>query len=60
MVDLNAYDIGQASKMVEGTARSMGIVVEDKDGGIGDHVIVDPGADVGDQESADQELETQG
>ncbi len=30
MVDLNAYDVDQAMKMVEGTARSMGIgVVED-------------------------------
>jgi large subunit ribosomal protein L11 len=26
--DLNAYDIGQAMKMIEGTARSMGIEVE--------------------------------
>jgi large subunit ribosomal protein L11 len=55
MVDLNAYDIGQASKMVEGTARSMGIVVEDKDGGIGDFVIQEPGSEVGDQEAADQD-----
>jgi len=30
MVDLNAYDVDQAMKMIEGTARSMGIrVVED-------------------------------
>jgi len=28
MVDLNAYDINQAVKIVEGTARSMGIKVE--------------------------------
>ncbi|GBE14699.1 MAG TPA: 50S ribosomal protein L11 [Proteobacteria bacterium] len=27
--DLNAYDIESAARMVEGTARSMGIVVED-------------------------------
>ncbi len=53
MADLNAYDIGQASKMVEGTARSMGIVVEDQDGGIGDHVIQDP--ESAGQESADQD-----
>ncbi len=62
MEDLNAYDIDQASKMVEGTARSMGIVVEDKDGGIGDHVIVDPasldqGSEAGDQDAADQDQE---
>ena len=30
MVDLNAYDVDQAMKMIEGTARSMGIgIVED-------------------------------
>jgi len=29
MPDLNAYDIEAASKIVEGTARSMGIVVKD-------------------------------
>ncbi len=28
MVDLNAYDVDQASRIVEGTARSMGITVE--------------------------------
>jgi large subunit ribosomal protein L11 len=28
MVDLNAYDIDQAMKMVEGTARSMGVRIE--------------------------------
>jgi large subunit ribosomal protein L11 len=28
MVDLNAYDLEQASKIVEGTARSMGVTVE--------------------------------
>ena len=66
MEDLNAYDIEQASKMVAGTARSMGIVVEDKSGGYGDHEIVDPNSltqepEAGDQESIDQEqgVETQ-
>jgi len=29
MPDLNAHDIDQAMKMIEGTARSMGILVED-------------------------------
>ena len=29
MVDLNAYDIDQAAKMIAGTARSMGIEVRD-------------------------------
>jgi large subunit ribosomal protein L11 len=29
MVDLNAHSIEQAMKMIEGTARSMGIIVED-------------------------------
>ena len=29
MVDLNAHDVDAAMKIVEGTARSMGIVVED-------------------------------
>lgn len=29
MVDLNAADIGAAMRMVEGTARSMGILIED-------------------------------
>ena len=29
MADLNAFDLDQAGKMIEGTARSMGIVVED-------------------------------
>ena len=29
MVDLNAADIDAATRMIEGTARSMGIVVED-------------------------------
>jgi len=29
MHDLNAHDVGQAMKMIEGTARSMGILVED-------------------------------
>ncbi len=29
MVDLNAYDVDQAEKIVRGTARSMGITVED-------------------------------
>jgi large subunit ribosomal protein L11 len=29
MPDLNAYSIEEAMKMVEGTARSMGIVVEE-------------------------------
>ncbi len=28
MADLNAYDVEQASKIIEGTARSMGITVE--------------------------------
>lgn len=28
MVDLNAYDVDQASKIIEGTARSMGVTVE--------------------------------
>ena len=28
MTDLNAYDVDQASKIIEGTARSMGITVE--------------------------------
>ncbi len=28
MVDLNAYDINQASKIIEGTARSMGVTVK--------------------------------
>jgi len=28
MEDLNAFDVGQAMKMVEGTARSMGILVK--------------------------------
>ena len=30
MPDLNAYDIDQAMRMIEGTARSMGIIVEDE------------------------------
>ncbi len=30
MVDLNAFDVDQAMKMIEGTARSMGIRVEKK------------------------------
>jgi large subunit ribosomal protein L11 len=34
MPDLNAYSIEEAMKMVEGTARSMGIVVEGQDSGI--------------------------
>lgn len=29
MVDLNAYDLKQASKIIKGTARSMGVTVED-------------------------------
>jgi large subunit ribosomal protein L11 len=29
MVDLNAYGVEQAMRMIEGTARSMGILVED-------------------------------
>jgi large subunit ribosomal protein L11 len=29
MPDLNAYDVEAASRIVEGTARNMGIVVED-------------------------------
>jgi len=29
MPDLNAYTLEQATKIVEGTARNMGIVVED-------------------------------
>lgn len=29
MKDLNAYDLDQAAKMIAGTARSMGVVVED-------------------------------
>lgn len=28
MTDLNAYDVEQASKIIEGTARSMGITIE--------------------------------
>ncbi|MBR5768530.1 MAG: 50S ribosomal protein L11, partial [Clostridia bacterium] len=28
MKDLNAYDLDQAAKMIAGTARSMGVVVE--------------------------------
>jgi large subunit ribosomal protein L11 len=28
MEDLNAYDVDAAAKIIEGTARSMGIVVE--------------------------------
>ena len=28
MVDLNANDLDQASKIIEGSARSMGLVVE--------------------------------
>ena len=28
MTDLNAYDVDQASKIIEGTARSMGITIE--------------------------------
>ena len=28
MEDLNAYDVDSAAKIIEGTARSMGIVVE--------------------------------
>jgi large subunit ribosomal protein L11 len=28
LVDLNAYDVEQASRIIEGTARSMGITVE--------------------------------
>lgn len=30
MPDLNAYDVEQAMRMIEGTARSMGIIVEDE------------------------------
>lgn len=30
MADLNAYDVEQAMKIIEGTARSMGIKVEEK------------------------------
>jgi len=33
MPDLNAYNVEEAMKMVEGTARSMGIVVEGQDSG---------------------------
>lgn len=29
MVDLNAYDLEQASKIIKGTARSMGVTVEE-------------------------------
>ncbi len=29
MADLNAYDSDKAAKIIEGTARSMGIVVKD-------------------------------
>lgn len=29
MVDLNAYDVDQAAKIIEGTARSMGVEVKD-------------------------------
>ncbi|HEY4519127.1 MAG TPA: 50S ribosomal protein L11, partial [Candidatus Paceibacterota bacterium] len=28
MIDLNAYDTEQAAKIIEGTARSMGVTVE--------------------------------
>ena len=30
MEDLNAYDLDKAAKMIAGTARSMGLVVEGK------------------------------
>lgn len=30
MVDLNAYDVDQAAKIIAGTARSMGVTVEEK------------------------------
>ena len=31
MQDLNAYDLEQADRIIEGTARSMGLVVEDQE-----------------------------
>ena len=52
MPDLNAYNIEEAMKMVEGTARSMGIVVEGQDSGF---VVEGQDSEIGDSGIANGE-----
>ncbi len=55
MEDLNAYSIEEAARMIEGTARSMGIMIEGEQLGVGAEFVPES-----EEQAADEQTEVSG